>query len=93
MANNMTVEVDRTRGVAWVKDDSRFVASFTADHYGGIDRAEAAARRLAEGGKAPSDERAAAIRECVTWLAMNHADWKPEALAGEMARALLEDQS
>ena len=35
------------------------------------------------------DLRAATIRECVTWLAMHHADFKPEALAGEMARDML----
>jgi len=34
-------------------------------------------------------DRAAIIRECVTWLAMHHADYKPEALAGQMACDLL----
>lgn len=29
------------------------------------------------------------IRECTTWLAMHHADFKPGFLAGEMARDLL----
>ena len=34
-------------------------------------------------------ERTDAIRECVTWLAVFYADFKPECLAGEMARSLL----
>lgn len=29
------------------------------------------------------------ICACVTWLAMHWGDWKPECLAGEMARELL----
>lgn len=33
--------------------------------------------------------RIAALRECVTWLAMNCHEFKPDALACEMARDLL----
>lgn len=33
------------------------------------------------------------IRECVTWVAMNHDVYRPEFLAGEMARALLPKKS
>ncbi len=33
--------------------------------------------------------RAAAIRECVTWLARHNMEYQPHALAGEMADDLL----
>ncbi|WP_298983378.1 hypothetical protein [uncultured Roseibium sp.] len=33
--------------------------------------------------------RSNAIKDCVTWLAINNATYKPEFLAGELARALL----
>ncbi len=41
--------------------------------------------------KAVAHDRRAAIRECVTWLARHSLDFKPECLAGEMARDLLGD--
>lgn len=37
----------------------------------------------------PSTTREDAIRECVTWLTMNHSDYAPEFLAGYMASELL----
>lgn len=39
--------------------------------------------------QAAAEDRRATIRECVTWLAQNHAQYKPEFLAGEMANELL----
>ena len=39
--------------------------------------------------KASAHDRKAAIHECVTWLAKHSGDFKPDCLAGEMARDLL----
>jgi hypothetical protein len=38
------------------------------------------------------EARRNAIRECVTWLAQNHAEYKPEYLAGELANAMLTNE-
>lgn len=89
MANNMIPAGD---AAAWVKDGGHWLPLFVYDQLVCAEHIEAPAVRTAERGSTPSNDRDAVIRECVTWLAMNHADWKPEALAGEMARALLSDQ-
>ncbi len=38
-----------------------------------------------------AEDRRRAIQECVVWLAKHGGDFKPECLAGEMARDLLGD--